>query len=103
MDLGGNAQLPSSQPCVCHVQVAAKSNPDLAGMGTGATTVNDVCLTRWRLGDVRRACGLQCKSLVHGPRINRGEQPGANARLAPQAVHRTACHSLAAASTFCRA
>jgi hypothetical protein len=28
------------------IQVAAKSNPDMAGLGTGATNVTDACLTR---------------------------------------------------------
>ncbi|PRW20378.1 F-box LRR-repeat 6-like [Chlorella sorokiniana] len=37
---------PPAFPALRVCQVAAKSNPDLAGMGTGATTVNDTCLTR---------------------------------------------------------
>ncbi|KAL4431484.1 hypothetical protein ABPG75_006740 [Micractinium tetrahymenae] len=37
---------PPGFPALTHCQVAAKSNPDMAGLGTGATNVNDACLTR---------------------------------------------------------
>ncbi|EFN51581.1 hypothetical protein CHLNCDRAFT_55036 [Chlorella variabilis] len=37
---------PPGFPLLRVCQVAAKSNPDMAGLGTGATNVNDACLTR---------------------------------------------------------
>lgn len=57
---GSSLQLSS---CTAASQVAAKSNPDLAGMGTGATTVNDTCLTR--CGSAGRAVRYACSS-AHG-------------------------------------
>ncbi|KAL4419549.1 hypothetical protein ABPG77_006880 [Micractinium sp. CCAP 211/92] len=71
-------QPPPAFPALTHCQVAAKSNPDMAGLGTGATLVNDACLTRL---------------LAHSPLLEQLDVSGC-ARLSPDCLA-TAIHPAA--------